>query len=181
MTITRRALTGACAALLLAVAGPAAADNSALDTDAKTALDLLVRTQPESKEILNQAVGVLVFPEIVKGGFVVGAASGKGVLKVGGKTSAYYRSIAVSYGLQAGIAKFGYVMAFMDQDSLGYLDRTEGFELGVGPNVTVADEGFAKKFSTSTKEDGIVVFFVSQDGFFAGAGLEGTKITKLED
>ncbi|MEM7240470.1 MAG: lipid-binding SYLF domain-containing protein [Pseudomonadota bacterium] len=179
--ISRRALIGAIAALTLVAGGQAVADNSALDADATTALDLLMRTQPEAKDVLESAVGVLVFPEIVKGGFIVGAASGKGVLKVGGKTRDYYRSIAVSYGLQAGIAKFGYVMAFMDESSLGYLDRTEGFELGIGPNVTVADEGFAKKFSTSTKEDGIVVFFVSQDGFFAGAGVEGTKITKLED
>ena len=71
-------------------------------------------------------------------------------------------------------------MIFMDEASLDYIKSTDGWEVGVGPVVTVADEGFAKKLTTTSTHEGIYVFFIDQQGFFAGAGLEGTKITKID-
>jgi lipid-binding SYLF domain-containing protein len=72
------------------------------------------------------------------------------------------------------------VMFLMDAESLDYVRDTAGWEVGVGPNITVADEGIlAKKLTTTTAQSGIYVFFVGQEGFFAGAGIEGTKITQI--
>lgn len=152
-----------------------------LDAAADATLQRLVTSEPVTEQMVASAAGILIFPEIVKGGLVVGAAAGDGVLRAGGGTEGYYRSVAVSYGLQAGITKFGYVMFFMDQDSLAFVRDTAGWEIGVGPNVTVADKGIAKRLSTSTVQDGIYVFFVDQEGFFAGAGVEGTKISKIAE
>jgi lipid-binding SYLF domain-containing protein len=56
-----------------------------------------------------------------------------------------------------------------------------GWEVGIGPKVTVADEGFARKLSTTTARKGIYVFFVDQKGFFAGARIEGTKISRIAE
>jgi lipid-binding SYLF domain-containing protein len=131
--------------------------------------------------MLKNAKGVLIFPEIVKAGLLVGAAGGKGVLRVNGETEGYFRSTAVSYGLQAGVSTFGYVMFLMDDDSVDYVRSTAGWEVGVGPNVTVADEGIARKLTTSTAQSGIYVFFVDQEGFFAGLGIEGTKISRVSE
>ena len=109
----------------------------------------------------------------------MGAAGGRGVLRIEGRTKGYFQSTAASYGLQAGITKFGYVMVFLDDASLRYLDESAGWEVGVGPNVTVADEGFARRLSSTTARNGVVVFFLDQKGLFAGAGIEGTKITRI--
>ena len=165
----------------LAQASDAADDPeyAGLRAEADTALRRLVDSQPEASQVIEAAKGLLIFPSIVKGGLVIGAAGGKGVFRSGGQVQGYYRSTAVSYGLQAGVTTFGYIMAFMDQGSIDYLNSSSGWEVGVGPVVTVADEGFARKMTTTTLQEGIVVFFIDQKGFFAGAGLEGTKITKL--
>jgi lipid-binding SYLF domain-containing protein len=101
---------------------------------------------------------------------------------MGGKSKGYYRSTAVSYGLQAGVTTFGYVMFLMDNESVKYVSETAGWEVGVGPTVTVADENvIASRLSTTTAQSGIYVFFVDQEGFFAGAGIEGTKITRIAE
>jgi len=150
-----------------------------LDAEASATLARLLETQPAARSLSRAAEGTLIFPEIVKGGLVVGGATGKGVLRVDGETVGYYRSDALSYGLQAGITRFGYVAFFLDEASLRYLQQSEGWEIGVGPNVTVADEGFARKLTTTRLRDGVVVFFVDQNGFFAGLGIEGTKITPI--
>ena len=165
----------------LAPGDAGAASAGELNAAADATLSLLKQSEPVTDQMMENAKGILIFPEIVKGGFIVGAASGKGVLRIDGQNSGYYRSVAVSYGLQAGIAKFGYVMFLMDDEALAYARDTEGWEVGVGPNITVADKGIARKLSTTTVDSGIYVFFVGQEGFFAGAGIEGTKISRIAE
>ena len=184
--ISRRNLVGALAAMcavgwLAAVTPAQAASADELNAAADATLERLKRSEPVSETMIERAKGILVFPEIVKAGLLVGAAGGKGVLRVGGETEGYYRSRAVSYGLQAGVTTFGYVMFLMDDEAVEFVRDTSGWEVGVGPNITIADAGVAKKLSTSTAQEGIYVFFVDQEGFFAGLGLEGTKISKIAE
>jgi lipid-binding SYLF domain-containing protein len=126
-----------------------------------------------------QAKGILVFPSIVKGGFIIAGQYGDGALRKEGKTVGYYRSIAASYGLQAGVQSFGYVLLFMDDESLAYLDKSEGWEIGTGPSVVVLDKGFGKSLSSTTLRKGVYAFIFSQKGLMAGLGLQGSKITKI--
>src|SRR5262249_44594539 len=102
---------------------------STIDRNATQALTTLYKNNPRAKTLGDQAVGVLIFPSIVKGGFIIAGQFGDGALRKRGKTVAYYRSLAASYGFQAGAQAFGYVLFFMDDDSLSYLDRSGGFEL----------------------------------------------------
>ncbi len=156
-----------------------AASASQIDRDARAALDELYRKTPGAKALGDKAVGVLVFPSIVKGGFIFAGQFGDGALRKGGKTVAYYRSLAASYGFQAGIQAFGYVLFFMDDASLQYLDNTAGFELGVGPSLVVLDEGFGKNVSTTTLQKGVYAFIFDQKGLMGGMGIQGTKITRI--
>ncbi len=168
------------AAMWSGLQGMAMAESAAeLDAAADAALERLKKSETVTDKMIHSAKGILIFPEIVKGGLIVGAAGGKGVLRVGGKTDGYYRSTALSYGLQAGVERFGYVMFLMDEASLNFLRESHGWEVGIGPHVTIADEGIARKLSTSTVQEGVYVFFVGQEGFFAGAGIEGTKISRI--
>lgn len=185
---TRRTLA-ACAVLavsLLAGAAPAAAQSgksaaaAELDREADAALKSLYAKTPAAKALAKQAKGILVFPRIVKGGLVVGAQYGKGALRKGGKTAAYYETVSASYGLQAGVQKFGYALFFMNDAALGYLDRSDGWEIGVGPSVVVVDAGMAKALTTTTVKDDVYAFFFDQKGLMAGLGLQGSKITQFK-
>jgi lipid-binding SYLF domain-containing protein len=156
-----------------------AASASAIDRDARAALADLYKNTPGSKALADKAVAVLVFPSIVKGGFIFAGQFGDGALRRKGKTVAYYRSLAASYGFQAGIQAFGYVLFFMDDGSLQYLDNSAGFELGVGPSLVVLDAGFGKNLSTTTLQSGVYAFIFDQKGLMGGIGIQGTKITKI--
>lgn len=150
-----------------------------LSVDATATLARLTASEPESANITQKAQALLIFPQIIKGGYGIGLATGNGVWREDGTKQSYYRSTAASYGLQGGVTSFGYVMAFMDQASIDYVQNSNGWEVGVGPSVMVADFGFMNKLSTTTVRKGIVVFFVDRVGFFAGSGIEGTKINPL--
>ena len=141
-----------------------AASASAIDRDARASLADLYKHTPGAKALGDKAVAVLVFPSIVKGGFIIAGQFGDGALRKGGKTVAYYRSLALSYGFQAGIQAYGYVLFFMDDASLQYLDNTAGFELGTGPSLVVLDAGFGKNFSTTTLQKGVYAFIFDQKG-----------------
>jgi lipid-binding SYLF domain-containing protein len=156
-----------------------AASASAIDRDARAALAKLYNHTPGAKALADKAVGVLVFPSIVKGGFIIAGQFGDGALRKGGKTVAYYRSLAASFGYQAGAQAFGYVLFFMDDDSLRYLDNSAGFELGTGPSLVVLDAGFGKNLSTTTLQKGIYAFIFDQKGLMGGAGIQGSKITRI--
>lgn len=150
-----------------------------IDREANAALKKLLEDTPEAETFRKEAKGILVFPSIVKGGFIIGAHYGKGALKKGGATVGYYSSMAGSYGLQAGIQSFGYIMFFMNEKSLEYLDNSEGWEVGVGPSIVVMDKGAGKSLTTTTGRSDVYAFIFSQQGLMAGLGLQGSKITKI--
>jgi len=156
-----------------------AASASEIDRNATEALETLYANTPGARDLAVQAKSILVFPNIVKGGFIIAGQYGDGALRKGGKTVGYYRSIAASYGLQAGVQSFGYVLLFMDDASLAYLDKSDGWEIGTGPSVVVLDKGVGKSLTSRTLQKGVYAFIFGQKGLMAGIGLQGSKITKI--
>lgn len=157
-----------------------ASGRSKLEGEAQAALDHLYQTTPGAAALGQHASGILVFPNILEGGFLFGGSYGDGVLFEGGRVTGYYNSAAASFGLQAGVDKVGYAMFFMAPSDMTYLHKSEGWELGVSHNVTLVDEGVAGSFSSSTARKGVYAFFFEQRGLLAGTSLKGTKITKIE-
>jgi lipid-binding SYLF domain-containing protein len=157
-----------------------AASAAELTREAQTALNKLYAKNPGAKNLGTKAVGILVFPGIIKAGLGVGGQFGEGVLFRGGKATAYYNTAGGSVGLQAGAQKYGYALFFLSEDTLKYLDKSEGFEVGVGPSVVVADEGFGKSATTTTVQSNIYAFIFDQKGAMAALGIQGNKITKIQ-
>jgi lipid-binding SYLF domain-containing protein len=156
--------------------------NSAADItrDSNAALQDLYASNPEARHLARHAKGILVFPGIVKAGFLVGAQYGTGgALFKNGRTAGYYNIISGSYGLQAGVQSFSYALFFMDNASLNYLNRSEGWEIGVGPSIVVVDKGVAKSLTTTTAKSGVYAFIFDQKGLMAGLGLQGSKISRI--
>jgi lipid-binding SYLF domain-containing protein len=168
------------AVTLLSAAVGHAATAAELNRSGSAVLAQLYKTIPKAKELGDKAKGVLVFPSIVKAGFMVGGLFGEGVLLKGGKAIAYYNTVAASYGYQVGAQKYGYAMFLMTDKALEYLDRSDGWELGTGPSIVVLDQGAAGGLSTTTSRDDVYAFIFSQKGLMAGAGLQGSKVTKIE-
>jgi lipid-binding SYLF domain-containing protein len=156
-----------------------AASAAGLREDAAAALDALYKQQPAAKALGDRAKAILIFPNIVKAGFIVGGAYGEGVLRKGGKDVGYYSSVAASYGLQAGAQSFGYALFLMTDSAVKYLNKSEGWEIGVGPSIVIVDEGLAKNLSSTTLQKDVYGFIFDQKGLMAGIGIQGTKVTKI--
>jgi len=167
-------------AALLSAPYAHAATKAELNRDSSRMLKSLYKQNNLANVLKSKARAVLVFPSIVKAGFMFGGAIGEGVLYRNGKPVGYYNSVAASYGLQAGVQKYGYAIFFMNEDAIAYLDKTEGLEIGVGPSIVLVDEGMGKSTTSNTLTQDAYAFVFDQKGLMAGLGLQGSKITKIE-
>ncbi len=158
-----------------------AASAQELDREGIASLQSLYASNPAARQLGEKAVAVLVFPNIVKAGFMFGGQIGEGVLLKRGKPAGYYNSVAASYGFQAGIQTFGYALFFMNGGALAYLDSSGGFELGVGPSIVVVDAGVARSISSTTITQDVYAFIFNQKGLMAGIGIQGSKITRISN
>jgi lipid-binding SYLF domain-containing protein len=185
MIATRRTLMASvfatAAALSLAGAsGAQAATAEDLNRDSAQALQNLTQTNKTAADIAHNARAVLVFPNIVKAGLVFGGAYGEGTMMKDGRVTDYYNSVTGSWGLQAGAQSYGYVVFLMNKKAVDYVDKSSGWEIGVGPTVVIVDEGAAKNLSTSTLKDDAYAFIFNQQGLMAGVSIEGTKISRID-
>ncbi len=183
MLLTRRGLlVGAATALgvlTLDATGAEAASAATLTTDSKRRLAALYGINPKTRELARKARGILVFPSIVKAGLVVGGMEGDGAMLQRGRASGFYNITAASFGLQAGVQTFSYALFFMNAGALKYLAESDGWAIGGGPSVVVADKGVARSLNTTTLKHDVYAFPFGQKGLMAGVGLEGSKITRI--
>ncbi len=156
-----------------------AATAAEINRDVKIAIEKLYAKSSSAKTLGEKAKGILVFPGIIKGGFIVGGQYGEGALLKGGKVAGYYNTVQGSYGLQAGIQKYGYALFLMTDSALKWIDKSDGWEIGVGPTIVVVDVGAASSMTTTTAQSEIYAFFFDQKGLMGGLGLQGTKITRI--
>lgn len=184
MTIARRTLmatvfAAAAAVSLAGASGAQAASAEDLNRDSNQAVQNLTKSNRMAADIAHNARAVLVFPNIVKAGLIFGGAYGEGTLSKDGHVVDYYNSVTGSWGLQAGAQSYGYVVFLMNNKAVEYVEKTAGWEIGVGPTVVVVDEGMAKNLSTSTLKDDAYAFIFNQQGLMAGVSIEGTKISRI--
>ena len=109
-----------------------------------------------------------------------GGQIGNGVLRQHGRTVGYYNTVAASYGFQAGLQSFGYVMFLMNDAAVANLHNTGGWEVGVGPSIVVLDSGMASTLTRTTLLSDVYAFVFNQTGLMAGVGLQGSKITEIQ-
>jgi len=174
-------LAVALAISVMMIARPAgAASRAEINREVDAALASLYAKEPHARWLTSQAKAVLVFPNIVKAGFLFGAQYGDGALRAQGRTVGYYNTVSASYGLQAGVQVYGYALFFMSDSALQYLANSGGFELGVGPSIVVLDAGAAKALTTTTAQKDMYAIFFNQKGLMAGLGLQGTKISRID-
>lgn len=157
-----------------------AASAEDLNRDSFQALNNLRQQNRLADDISRKARAILIFPNIVKAGLVFGGAYGEGTMLKGSRVADYYNSVSGSWGLQAGAQSYGYAVFLMNDKAVDYVEKSAGFEIGVGPTVVVVDEGVAKNLSTTTLRDDAYAFIFNQQGLMAGISIEGTKISRID-
>ncbi len=175
------ALGLAAAGLPLTLASPALADpRQRLVERARTDLNLLLQEEPRSRLFDAKCRAVLVFPSILKAGFIFGGETGNGVLlDRNGAPLDFYNLSGGSWGLQIGGQDFSYALFFMTDSSMNYLHRVDGFAIGTGPSVVVLNKGAAASADSTTLSHDVYAFPFNGKGLMADLTLQGTKITRI--
>jgi lipid-binding SYLF domain-containing protein len=182
LTLMRRTFIAAGMALATAplAASPALADaRSKMAARARASLNELIAGSPAARRAAKQAYAVLVFPSILKGGFVFGAETGNGVLFERGAPAGYYNLSGGSWGLQIGGQDFAYALFFMTPKALDYLHKSAGWQAGTGPSITVVNKGAAAEVDTTTATHDVLAFPYNGKGLMADLTFQGAKITKI--
>ncbi len=174
------ALVGTLAACATQTESQKGVERSTLDQKGRIALSELAEISPTAKALAPKANGILVFPQIVKAGFVVGGETGDGVLYVNQQPLEYYDVSGLSFGFQAGGQAYSQVLMFMSPEVLEKFRSSNGFEVGVDGGVTVIDADVGTKINTSNLQNDIVAFVFGSSGLAGGVALDGTKYTKKD-
>ncbi len=160
--------------------GDPAAQRQALDAAADSALARLYTQQPGSRELVDSARGVLVFPSFGSAGFLVGGGTGTGVLRSGGKTVSYHRMTEASVGLLAGAQSQAVFILFMTDEALKRFEASRGWTVGADANVTMLSVGANAQVTTQTARQDIIGFVMTNRGLMGNLSLNGNRITRLD-
>ena len=175
------------AAVVLAVfagRGDARAESEAesLVTEARLTVDRLMADKDffELPKFIKNARGIYIIPQLVKGGFILGAEGGTGVFLARGtdgswSAPAFYTLGAGSIGLQIGGEVKETVFVIMSDKAVDAMISSE-FKLGADASVTVGPLGRGVEASRSTDFSSDIYAFSKSVGLFGGVDLEGAKI-----
>ena len=156
-----------------------AVSRASMETSVNETLSRLYSTVPGTREMVSKAAGVLVFPAVVGGSFVVGAEHGRGALRVGGQTVAYYSITGGSIGLQAGGQSRSVIYVFNTQEALQKFRASNGWTAGADATVAVGTVGANGRVDTKTLQQPITSFTLTNVGLEAGVSVGGGRITPI--
>ncbi|MDN7578312.1 BPSL1445 family SYLF domain-containing lipoprotein [Burkholderia orbicola] len=160
-------------------AAASSSKRQSIDASVNATLSRLYSTVPGSRDLVSKARGVLVFPNVLQAGFIVGAQSGNGALRVGGSTVGYYNTSSLSVGLQAGAQSKAVVFLFMTQDALDSFRKSDGWSAGADASVAVVKVGANGAVDSNTATAPVEVLVLTNAGLMGDLSVNGTKVTKL--
>ena len=176
-----------------------------LDAQIAEALKTFDKEIAGGSNFLAKSKGYLVFPEVIKAGFVIGGEYGEGVLienmtsmennasiennaSTENNTSSenntsiekvYYSMTSASIGFQAGAQKTTYVIVFTTEQALNAFKASNGIEGSVDGSVAISKWGAGNDISSLSFEKPIIMFAFSQKGLMYNLNVKGTKFQKI--
>lgn len=156
-----------------------ASSSSAIDANVQATMSKFYSSVAGSREMVDKAAGVLVFPSVVGASFVVGAEFGKGSMLINGRTDSYYSTSSGSIGFQAGAQSKAVIYLFNTKEALDSFRNSKGWTAGVDATVAVAQIGANGSVDTQSVRQPVVSFVMTNGGLEAGVSVSGSKITKL--
>ena len=136
--------------------------------------------------ILQKAEAIAVFPSTIKGGFVLSAHRGKGIISVRDPQArtwslpAFLTVTGGSIGAQIGAQAIDIVLVVMNRRGLENLLQNQ-FKVGAGGEVTAGPVGRAAEASTDIQMRAQILSYSRARGLFAGVSLNGTAIRQDRD
>ncbi len=154
-------------------------DDKRIMADSEKAKAKIQKMNVGLDQFFDNASGYAIFPNVGEGGFILGAASGNGVLYEGGQVAGMADLKKLDVGFQVGGQAVIEIIFFETEDALNEFKQGE-FEFTAEVSATALEKG---KSINANYEDGVVVFVKPKKGLMADASVGGQKFnyTALED
>jgi len=165
----------------LIAAPPSASAGSAyeIDVGVDETLDRFFYNIGGARELAHKAVGILVFPSVVKAGFGIGGEYGEGALRIRGRTVDYYNMVSASIGFQLGVQERSVIILFMTPEALDQFRRTAGWKIGADASVAIVTLGIGGSIDTNKITSPVIGFILDPKGLMYNLTLEGSKISRI--
>jgi lipid-binding SYLF domain-containing protein len=153
---------------------------------ATKALDEIMSMRDKSipADLLKKAKAVAVFPNVLKGAFIIGGQGGKGVVsqRISGEWGppALFKLGGGSIGFQIGGSSTDIVMLFMTDDGLKNL-LEDRFEIGAEATAAAGPIGRTARATTDAQLQAAILSYSRSKGLFAGVALSGAVISPDND
>jgi len=183
MTSISRAWALGLALLAALVLGPTpsqAASASEIDADVRATMEDFFAKVRGSRELVNKAAAVLVFPAVIKAGIGLGGEYGEGALLTRERTTDYYNIVSASIGFQLGVQQRSVILVFMTPEALHAFRNTKGWKVGVDASVAIVTVGAGGSIDSNRISSPIVGFIFDQKGLMYNLTLEGSKISRID-
>jgi lipid-binding SYLF domain-containing protein len=175
-------LSAMCALCFVVAAVPGARADSAHEIDAGVdeTLDRFFYNIRGARELASKAVGILVFPSVVKAGFGVGGEYGAGALLLRRRTEGYYNTLSASIGFQLGVQARSVIIMFMTPEALDQFRSTAGWKIGADASVAIITVGVGGSIDTNKITSPVIGFILDPKGLMYNLTLEGSKISRID-
>jgi lipid-binding SYLF domain-containing protein len=136
--------------------------------------------------LLERAEAIVVIPSLVRGGFVIGAKHGKGVISVRDRANntwsppAFMNMTGGSIGWQIGAEAVDLVLLVLNKNGVDEL-LEDRFTLGGNLSVSAGPVGRSASAATNAQVSSQILAYSRSKGLFAGATLEGAALHEDKD
>jgi lipid-binding SYLF domain-containing protein len=173
-----------CSSLFVAAISVASSANAIsktdLDTEVKNTVEKCKAEVKGCGDITGKAAGILVFPDVTKGGIGIAYESGKGALLENGKTVGYYKTSSASLGATLGVGSKSVIVALKTPEELAKFKKSSGWEVGADSAVAMLDTGAAGSIDTNSIKADVVGIVFGETGVIADISVKGSKISGIE-
>jgi lipid-binding SYLF domain-containing protein len=143
-----------------------------LQNSADATLQTMMSRDPGLRGVLADSAGYAVFPEVGKGGLIVGAARGQGILYENGRSIGYVSLTQGSIGAQAGAQTFAELVVFRTPTELQRLKAGQ-YSVGANASAVILTAGAS---AGADFRSGVAVFTMPRGGAMAELSVSGQKI-----
>ncbi|WP_424492936.1 YSC84-related protein [Salinimicrobium sp. GXAS 041] len=140
-------------------------------SDSKDALEVFKMNNPKLEQILDNAEGYAIFPNVGKGAYILGGAAGNGVLYQNGQVAGYSELRQIDIGFQIGGKAFRELIVFQTQEALNRF-KSGNFEFEGAASAVIWDEGATEALQF---RDGIGVAIIPKAGAMIGVSVGGQE------
>ena len=146
-------------------------DENTLLRDASAAKSEMISADEDLAKLFSTSEGYAIFPNVGKGAYIIGGASGNGVVFDGSTMIGYANLKQVDVGLQVGGKAYREVLFFKTQEALDRFKNGE-YELSANASAVIIEEGKSK---TVKFEDGVGVATMPKAGAMVGVSVAGQR------